>query len=164
MLSRLLILDLALQHPGPNAEFHADLPTGHGLLWSPISWVAQRLGGSVRRTKKWPNHFVSRLQQAFFYQDWKDPKRIKRAKRFFQNYCHFHGGCDNFHQVFTRFDLTKFPPSFQWQEGDWFRKRQRCWCSPENAKRFFGTKYWWIPGKSSLSNLTSPISHRPYIL
>lgn len=32
MLSRLLILDLALQHPGPNAEFHADLPTGHGLL------------------------------------------------------------------------------------------------------------------------------------
>ena len=108
MLSRLLILDLALQHPGPNAEFHADLPTGHGLLWSPISWVAQRLGGSVRRTKKWPNHFVSRLQQAFFYQDWKDPKRIKRAKRFFQNYCHFHGGCDNF----TRFSPGLTSPSF----------------------------------------------------
>ena len=26
--------------------------------------------------------------------------------------------------------------------------------SPESTKRFGGTKYWWIPGKFSVSNLT----------
>jgi hypothetical protein len=65
-----------------------------------------------------------------------------------------------FHQVFTSHQVlsgkkgTGFQRSVFTLSCDCEKRKKRFVGSPESTRRFCGTKYWWIPGKLSVSNLT----------